>query len=286
MNRVAPIATAPAASIEVVAIGGLATVQDEGRAGWAHLGVSRSGAADLDAFHLANRLVGNPENCAVVEITGGGFEFRLSRAATVALTGALCPGMDSHAAATLAAGTHVMIGWPLTGLRSYLAVRGGIDVEPVLGSRSTDTLSGLGPAPLQPGDLLTVGPAPHELPAGFVAPPARIPWKIKIVLGPRDSWFSTEAVDLLLASEWQVSADSDRIGTRLLGPALPRAIDGELPSEPTLPGALQIPPNGQPILFGPDAPVTGGYPVIATVVAEDLSLCGQLSPGSSIRFRL
>ena len=265
--------------IEIVTPGSLTTVQDLGRPGLAALAVPRSGAFDRGALRRANRLVGNPEDHAALEITLGGLTVRFLDAVTVALTGAPCPGLDPGVAVTLAAGTLLRLGVPRRGLRSYLAVRGGIDVPPVLGSRSTDTLSGIGPAPLRAGDRLAVGAASGSISGALLAPPA-LPAALPARPGPRDDWFTDP--DALFATTWTVRADSDRVGLRLDGPPLHRRITRELPSEATLPGALQVPPDGRPILFGPDAPVTGGYPVIAVVDRAALDHAAQLRPGDTV----
>lgn len=270
--------------LEVLAIGPLATVQDLGRPGRAALGVAASGAFDRSAFRLANRLVGNPAGAAGVEFVLGGLAVRFTAPVTVALTGAPCPGApDWGAPLSLPAGSILRVGSPAVGLRSYLAVRGGIVAAAVLGSMSTDTLSGLGPPPLRPGDALEIGPASGFVTGASAAEAARPP-VLTVRFGPRDDWFSTAARAALIESEWIVRTDSDRIGIRLDGPALARVVAGELPSEPTLPGALQVPADGRPILLGPDAPVTGGYPVIAVVT--DLDPAGQLRPGDRVRFRI
>ena len=268
--------------IEIVEPGPLATVQDGGRPGFAALGVARSGAFDRAALRLANRLVGNPDDAAAIEVTLGGLRVRLDTATTIALTGAICPGApDWGVPVSLPAGATIRLGVPPTGLRSYLAIRGGIAVPPVLGSRSTDTLSGLGPAPLRAGDRLPLGSAiAPVLGTAAAAPVARAVLRIRF--GPREDWFTAAARGLLLDAEWTVRPESDRVGLRLAGPALERARSGELASEPTLPGALQVPPDGRPIMFGPDAPVTGGYPVIAVVT--DLDPAAQLRPGDTVRF--
>ncbi|HVU92654.1 MAG TPA: biotin-dependent carboxyltransferase family protein [Jatrophihabitans sp.] len=269
--------------IEIVAPGPLATVQDAGRPGYAALGVPRSGAFDRAALALANRLVGNGEDAAGVEITYGGLRVRCLVPLTVALTGAPCPGApDWGTPVTLPAGAEVRLGPPPAGVRSYLAVRGGIAVPPVLGSRSTDTLSGLGPALLAAGDRLPVG-VPAGPVSGASAAGRSAPERLPAVFGPRDDWFAPSARELLGSAQWVVRAESDRVGIRLAGPALERVRPGELPSEPVLPGAVQVPPDGRPIVFGPDAPVTGGYPVIAVV--PDVSLLAQLRPGDVVRFR-
>jgi biotin-dependent carboxylase-like uncharacterized protein len=268
--------------IEVLAPGPLATVQDTGRFGLAALGVPRSGAFDQRALRTANRLVGNADDAAGIEITLGGTHLRFGIAATVAFTGAVCPGApDWGVAVSLAAGTVVRLGSPSTGLRTYLAVRGGLGVPAVLGSRSTDTLSGLGPAPLRAGDRLPIGTARGPV-SGAGVPGVATAGALAVRFGPRDDWFTPQARELLLDAEWVVRSESDRIGLRLAGPVLERSRRSELPSEPMLPGAIQVPPDGQPIVFGPDSPVTGGYPVLAVVT--DLDAVAQLRPGDALRF--
>jgi biotin-dependent carboxylase-like uncharacterized protein len=276
--------------IEVISTGPLATVQDVGRLGYTSLGVGRSGAADESAHRLANRLVGNEAAAATIEITHGEFAFRLTAAATFALTGARCPlsgkgNLAWNTALSLPAASVVTLGRPQLGLRSYLAVRGGIAVPAVLGSRSTDTLAGLGPEPLRAGMFLPLGALgvddPADVPVAFSADMDK---PVRLIAGPRQDWFTSEAWRVLVTAPWTVGQASNRIGLRLSGPILQRAGERELPSEPTLPGAVQVPPNGQPIVLGPDAPVTGGYPVIGVVVHDDLGLLAQLGPGASLRF--
>lgn len=268
--------------IEILEPGPLATLQDLGRPGYAALGVPCAGAFDRAALRLANRLVGNAEGAAAIEVTLGGLAVRLHAASTVALTGAPCLGVDWGVARSLPAGTVLRLAVPLRGLRSYLALHGGIDVPNVLGSASTDTLSGLGPAPLAAGDRLTLGVGSGTVPDAITAPPA-ITTELTVRFGPRDDWFTDDARALLGTARWVVRAESDRVGVRLDGPALERSRTGELPSEPTLPGALQVPGDGRPILFGPDGPVTGGYPVIAVVA--DVDGAAQLRPGDEVRLR-
>ena len=273
--------------IEIVDPGPLTTVQDLGRTGWAAFGVPRSGAFDRGAARLANRLVGNPVDAAVLECTLGGLALRVLDAATFACTGASCPGPDWGATFTARPGTVLRFGTPPRGLRSYLAVRGGWDMALELDSRSTDLLSGLGPPPLRHGDRLPVGPPPEAAPSGALAPSRHVAAALLTVLpGPRLDWFEPAALDRLTASTWTVRDASDRIGVRLDGPSLARARTGELPSEPTLPGAVQVPSDGRPIVFGPDAPVTGGYPVIAVPTDRAFDLAAQLRPGDSVRFGL
>jgi biotin-dependent carboxylase-like uncharacterized protein len=272
--------------IEILEPGPLCTVQDLGRSGWAELGVGRAGAFDRGALALANRLVGNHPAAAGLEITLGGLRLRLSGAATVAVTGARCGGtLDWGRAVSLPAGSVLELHAPSEGLRTYLAVRGGLDAAPVLGSRSTDTLGGLGPAPLRAGDRLGIGASGAAGIDGSAAVPRPVPARLEVVLGPRADWFTGEAVALLVSARWTVRPESNRIGVRLDGPELPRMRAGELASEATVPGALQVPPDGRPILLGPDAPVTGGYPVIAVLRERDLDAAGQLRPGDRVQFR-
>ncbi|VVJ15250.1 Allophanate hydrolase 2 subunit 2 (EC [Amycolatopsis camponoti] len=272
--------------LEVVRPGFTTTVQDLGRPGHAALGVGRSGAADRASFRLANRLVGNPADAAALEVTLGGLVLRASAVTTVAVTGALCPvspgGMN--APMTLWPGDELVLGTASHGLRCYVAVRGGIDVTPVLGSRSTDTLGKLGPPPLAAGMLLPVG-TPGAFPVADLAPRAALPAApvLRVTPGPRRDWFTSP--DDLLSTVYTVSPDSDRVGIRLTGPPLSRAREGELPSEACVPGSVQVPPSGRPILFHADSPTTGGYPVIAVVEEDDLDVAAQLRLGQTVSFR-
>lgn len=277
--------------IEIIASGPLATVQDLGRPGWAGWGVGRSGAADRAAHRLANRLVGNPPDAATIEVTFGGLTVRCLDATFVAVTGAVgrltaSPGapLGPGVGVALPAGTVLTVGRPDRGLRSYLAVRGGIDVAPVLGSRATDTLAGLGPPALAPGTTLPVGEGAGPFPPAHVAPhrhPAE-PEVLTVVPGPRDDWGS---LPQLLATTWTVGPTSDRIGLRLDGPPVARRA-GELPPEGMVRGAIQVPPDGRPVLLLADHPVTGGYPVLAVVTDAHTDRAAQLRPGDGVRFRL
>ncbi len=269
--------------IELISTGPLATVQDLGRPGYQHLGVGRSGAADQRAHRLANRLVGNRDTAATVEFTLGGLVARLLAPATIALTGAECAGAPAwNAALTLPAGSRLVLGPAAGGLRSYLAVRGGIAAEPVLGSRATDVLSGLGPPVLAPGSKLAIGTEVAGEPSGELAPqPPPAGAGIRVLPGPRADWFDP---DRLFEEIWTVQPDSNRIGVRLASSPLRRSRPGELPPEPMLPGAIQVPPSGLPIVLFRDAPVTGGYPVIGVVPVAELDRVGQLRPGDPLRF--
>jgi KipI family sensor histidine kinase inhibitor len=317
--------------IEVLQPGLLTTVQDLGRPGLAHVGVPHSGAADAASLRSANLRAGNPDDAAGLEVTLGRLTVRFDAASVVAVSGAPVPltliegggppanrGRDpadggqpaggrgpadgsgsgralpwQAAAFPVPAGSVLRLGAPTVGLRSYLAVAGGIDVQPDLGSRSADRLSGLGPAPLRPGDRLPVGrarsvirkPADDGPRTDFSAVGAD-PALLRVIAGPRDDWFAGDAIVALATESFQVTPASNRTGLRLAGPALTRSPDrpGELPSEGMAAGSLQVTHDGQPILLLADHPTTGGYPVIAVVVSADLGLAAQLRPGQRIRF--
>lgn len=265
--------------LEVVAAGVLTTVQDRGRVGWAHLGVPRAGALDRPALDLANRLVGNPSDAAGLETVLGGLVVRNAGPGRwAALAGAGGPVLRWWAS-----GTELRVPAPATGVRTYLAVAGGIDATPVLGSRSTDTLAWLGPPRVTDGAVLPLG-RPVGEPAPADVPPAGRVDALRLVPGPRADWFAPDALDRLCATAWTVQPDSDRIGLRLAGPPLERARSGELPSEGMVLGAVQVPPDGQPVVFLADHPPTGGYPVIGVVHPDDLWWCAQRRPGETVRF--
>ncbi|WP_430727738.1 biotin-dependent carboxyltransferase family protein [Streptomyces virginiae] len=279
----------------VVRPGALTTVQDGGRPGHAHLGVPRSGALDTAAFALANRLLGNPPGAAVLETTLDGVSLRAAAPTVVAVTGAPCPVRISGrpvawgAPVRLPAGAELEVGRAESGLRSYVAVRGGLAVPPVLGSRSTDLLSGLGPPVLSAGMTLPVGPAgPDPVPGadayGLPAAPAEL--LLPLRPGPRADWFTGASLAGLWRSAFRVSPSSNRIGLRTEGgPALVRARAGELPSEGMVLGAVQVPPDGLPVVFLADHPVTGGYPVVGVVgPGPALDAAAQARPGTPVRF--
>lgn len=276
-------------SLTVLATGPLATVQDDGRPGQGALGIGRSGASDRTSYRLANRLLGNDAGAAVLEVTFGGLALRADDDVLLVTTGARCDGSFGHnAPISLPAGAELRLGMPETGLRTYLAVRGGIQVEPVLGSRSTDVLAGLGPPEVSNGDVLPVGEARSPMPGVDVAPvrdPEGGEVTVRALPGPRRDWFTDGAWATLTGQTYAVSSDSNRVGVRLEGEPLERAHHGELPSEGMVRGALQIPPSGMPVLFLADHPVTGGYPVVGYVYDDDVDLCAQLRPGQTIRFR-
>ena len=267
-----------------------ALLQDLGRPGYAHLGVAPSGAADRTALRLANRMVGNPEHAVAVECLGGGLTVRTDALVWVVVTGAPTDVLvdrtpiGSHTAFALRPGARLTVRPPRSGIRNYLGVRGGIEAPLTLGSAASDLLSGLGPAPLTGGQELAVGEPGQPLPDTDLAPPHG-PWTtLALSPGPRRDWFTDEAWRRLLTASWTVSPDSNRIAVRLGGPELPRRRDGELPSEGLIRGAIQVPASGQPLVFGADHPVTGGYPVIAVLTDRAADHAAQLAPGDRIHF--
>ena len=277
--------------LEVQSAGPQITVQDLGRPGQAHLGVPLSGALDGPAHRLANRLVGNDESAATLECLGGQLSFRTRSAVTIAVTGARVPvsvdgrGREWANAIAVPARSLVELGGATQGLRAYLAVSGGIEVEPVLGSRSTDLLSGLGPDPVAEGDVLALGSPgrPVAVEAVRTPTPSR---QLRLRLGPRDDWFEAASVEAIDGAAYVVGSDSNRIGLRLEGEPVRRRGDQELPSEGMVLGAVQVPPSGQPVVFLNDHPTTGGYPVVAVVVPDDLAVCAQLRPGDEVTLRV
>ncbi|GAB3090084.1 biotin-dependent carboxyltransferase family protein [Nocardioides zeae] len=283
-------------ALVVRGLGGPVLVQDLGRPGHAAVGVGRSGAADRAAYLLGNRAVGNRAGAASLEVTLGGLEVEVVGGPLwCCLTGApAAVEVDDrlHPAGAVVAVRHrLRIGTPPRGLRCYLAVRGGIDAGGVLGSRSRDSLAGLGPAPLAEGDVVAVGDEAGTGEAGWprldAVPVAALGGTpvLRVVPGPRADLIAEP--DRLVTGEWRASAHTDRVGTRLEGgpPLLHRDPERQLPSEGALRGALQVPPSGEPVLFGPDHPVTGGYPVVGVVVDADVDRAAQLRPGDPVVFR-
>lgn len=280
-------------AVEVVRAGALTTVQDLGRPGYAHLGVGRSGALDRAAHRLANRLVGNGPGAATLETTLTGVAVRVSAPTVAAVCGAAAPvSVDGHAAAWgepvhLSPGAVLEVGPATIGVRCYVALAGGVAPAPVLGSRSTDLLSGLGPPALRDGDVLPLGEpqGPENWGAGCPAGALGSALELPVLPGPRGSLFDPAAWRLLTSAGYTVAPASNRIGLRLDGPALPRRGPDTIASEGAVLGAVQVPADGRPIVFLADHPPTGGYPVIGVVPGGALDLAAQAAPGDPVRFR-
>jgi biotin-dependent carboxylase-like uncharacterized protein len=287
--------------IEVLAPGPLLIVQDLGRPGARRYGVPQGGAMDSFALTAANRLVGNPPGAAGLELTAGGAELLFTRPARLALTGAdLGASVDGRpmplwSSLLVGRGARLRLAGRRSawGARAYLAVAGGLALPAVLGSRSTDlggAFGGLDGRPLRRGDLLEVGPEPpgSALALGqswpeALRPPYRAAPTLRLVPGPHADCFAPEALARLAAAELRVSPTSNRMGYRLEGLALPYARPCSLPSLGVVPGAVQVPPDGAPILLMADAQTTGGYPLIGVVAAADLPLAAQLLPGDHLQ---
>lgn len=285
-------------TMQVHAAGRLSLLQDLGRPGQAALGVPRGGAADHRSLALANRAVGNPGEAAGVEVLLGGLEVEFDHSTVVCVTGAPL-GVTVHgkpvafgAPVVVPAAQRLTLGAPTASLRSYLAIRGGVSVPHVLGSAGSSPTAGIGPAPLKAGDVLTVGAGERTIAAGvgseLVAAIGDPHGDLVLMatLGPRDDWFAPTAIRYLTTARWKTTPQADRVGVRLEGPVLERAVTHELPSEGVVPGSVQVPASGQPIVFGPDHPTTGGYPVIAVVREADLAALYQARPGTGLRFRI
>jgi KipI family sensor histidine kinase inhibitor len=290
-----PVVGTERPGLRIVEPGLLATVQDLGRPGAASVGVAVSGALDRTALRTANRLLGNPEGAAGIEVTRGGLRAVAEADLWIAVTGAWGTvsidgrEVDPYEAHPWPAGTELHLDWYAHGARAYLAVRGGIDARTALGSRATDLLAGLGPTALRPGDVVgvrddAIGPIPVAPPGSWSAPHDD-ELELELAPGPRADWFAPAALETLYDTVWTVSNHADRVGARLDGPELVRVRSGELASEGMVPGALQVPPSGRPTILLADGPVTGGYPVIAVVTDASLDLVAQARPGTRIRFR-
>lgn len=276
-------------------------IQDQGRLKQTNIGVGAAGAMDLSSMHIANRIVGNPKDSAVIEILNGGLKAKMQNSAVIAVTGAISTihvkfadgqqaDFESYQAIALDAGDEFHIQTPTQGLRNYLSIRGGIDVKPVLNSCSFDSLAVLGPEPLKIGDVIYQG---KIIPSNILlneVPKPNLPRlgetvELDIVMGPRTDWFDQSSIDTLSQQLWLVTNESNRVGLRLVGDiSLTRSITHELESEGTCIGALQIPPSGQPVLFMNDHPLTGGYPVIASVAKHHWDLVAQIPAGCHIKF--
>ena len=307
--------TTTRAAVTVVKPGLMSTIQDRGRWGHQHLGVPPAGPMDPAAHDLANVVVGNSPDAATIETTLLGPELRFEHPVRVAVTGAdLSPELDGmpvpfDSAADCAAGSVLRFGGRKSGGRAYVAFLGGIDVRPVLGSRATHVQSGMGGLDgrlLRAGDGLPVGrtlPAPSEaagsaspggpdpsasLGAGKAGPTSHLQGgaRLRVMRGPQADYFDDAAFDRLLRARFIISPQSNRMGYRLTGERIPSVSAGDMMSDATFTGALQVPPSGDPILLMADRQTTGGYPQMAVLISADMPAAGQLLPGDWIEFEL
>ncbi|TWP37397.1 biotin-dependent carboxyltransferase family protein [Leekyejoonella antrihumi] len=287
------------ATLEVHAVGPLAMLEDKGRPGLAAIGVPPSGAVDRVSLAQGNRLLGNPDKAAGIEVLLGGLAVSVDETIVFVVTGAPCPlSIDGRpvgfgAALPLRPGQVLRLGVPVAALRSYLVVRGGLLASSDtrhFGSSSSDPTSGLGPAPLAAGDRIEVGAVVAGNPRyDLEVPPVGSSGgelDLHATLGPRDDWLTPESVEVLGAAAWEVTAEGDRVGVRLAGPALSSGGPEQLPSEGIVRGAVQVPPSGQPVVFLADHPTTGGYPVVAVMDDADTDRLAQLRPGERLRLHL
>ncbi len=297
----------PDSGLRILNPGAQSLIQDLGRRGYGPLGVSAAGALDRASLRRANRLVGNDSSAAAIETVNGGLTIEAIGDQVIAVAGApttlaiqspswvepeLGNAQRTAPMSTpfaLLDGEVLTLGAPESGFRNYVAIRGGVDAPEVLGSRSADTMSGIGPAPLVIGQVLPVGGATVSTAVGSPELQPDFPGtgvtELDVIPGPRADWFDQTALDSLCGQEWVVTPQSNRVGMRLDGTPLERSREGELPSEGTMAGALQIPPAGLPVLFLADHPITGGYPVIGVVRDEHLDRAAQVPIGGRIRFR-
>jgi antagonist of KipI len=282
-------------TVTVLSPGLFTTIQDEGRWGYQADGVPVSGALDVVSHRIANAAVGNDRRAAAIEVTLQGTELRFDARAAIAIAGAdLGATLD---AAPMPMGTGVVchagsvlrLGQRRAGARAYVAIDGGVDVPPVLGSRSTHVLSalgGVGGRPLRAGDVVALGAGTPGLPRRVTR--RRMPSggaRLRVIAGPHDQRFPAAAIDALHHTRFTISPQSNRMGYRLTGGApLRRLTDDEMISDATFAGGVQVPPSGDPILLMADRQTTGGYPQIATVISADLPLAAQLAPGDWIEF--
>lgn len=286
-------------TIQVVTPGLLTTVQDLGREGFGTLGVSPSGAADSISIRLGNRLVGNPDNAAALEMTLLGGTFAFPDGATITLAGSDFGAtlddarIETHSSIEVKSGQVVRVGSTCSGARCYLCVQGGLHVDAFLGSSCTHLLSGLGGyegRALRKGDALSVGPAPFSHRKRMLAPGVLrrlAPRKtLRVTAGPQSDWFSDSARQSLYANAYRVTEESNRMGIRLDGPPLALKHSGDMITEGVSLGAIQVPLGGLPIILFVEQQTTGGYPKIANVISADFSSLGQLRPRDEVRFEL
>ena len=282
-------------TIRVLKPGPSTTVQDRGRFGYAHLGISPCGAADAVSLRIANLLVGNEEYAPALEMTLQGATLEFGQSAVIAVAGARCEvkigpyRIAQDAAFEVSAGGVLQCGTMSAGVRAYLAIRGGVDVPRVMGSASTDLrgkFGGLEGRRLRAGDVTRGGRAsgqrPGRLRTGALDPVESA--AIRVTRGPQHDWFTEEAIARFLGNPYVVSEQSDRAGLRLTGEPINPREQKQLLTDGIPLGAVQVPPDGQPILLFVDQQTTGGYPKIASVIAADMHRIGQLRPRDEVRF--
>lgn len=276
----------------------LSLVQDAGRSGFQRYGVSVSGAVDQEALLIGNLLVGNEPGAAAIEVTFGGAEFEFLDDSVAAITGGdLQATLDGTPLSiwesfVAPAGSTLRLASPVTGLRSYVAVDGGIDTSPVLGSRSTHVSSGLGGlsgGPIKAGDTLPLGDSSNPSPGAQFPLELRVEYNreltVRVIPGPQHAQFTSAGTHTFFSSEYTVTESSDRQGLRLDGPGI-EAVNGryDIVSDAVVFGAVQVPGDGKPIVLLSDSQTTGGYAKIGVVASVDLPLLAQASPGSQIQF--
>ena len=271
-------------TILVESAGMLTTVQDLGRPGHGIQGISRAGAADPLALRIGNRILGNPDNAAALEMTLLGGTFTFPAGARIALSGGRPAALPNYEVIEVEPGKPLRIGPLETGARCYLCVRGGIDAPLVAGSASTHVLSGLGGQPLRKGDVLAIGKSANHSTHKTV-PPELTSYSrlLRVTRGPQASQFEEST---FYDSEYTISPDSNRMGLRLEGPPVPCPQHGQMITEGVPLGAIQIPASGQPIILFVDQQTTGGYPKIANIISADIPSTAQLRPRDRVSFRL
>ncbi len=286
----------PGCTLQAVAPGPFSTIQDPGRVGWRRYGVTGAGAMDLESHAVANALVGNPVDAATIEFAHGGGEWAIAGgSARIAVAGgSFAAAIDGRpipplTSAVLREGQRLRIGGAKDAVWGYLAVSGGIQVPLELGSRATHpraAMGGLEGRHLVAGDTLPLRAEPMPDSDRTLQRPARdLQEPVRVLLGPQDDYFTAEAIDTFLSAIFVVAWQGDRMGYRLEGPPLQHARGFNIVSDAILPGSIQVPGSGRPIVLLRDAQTTGGYPKIATILSSDLGRFAQLRPMSKVRFR-
>jgi antagonist of KipI len=279
--------------IEIVEAGRWSTIQDRGRPGLERFGIPSGGAADWFAAAVANQIVGNHPDAALLECTAAGPTLRFDTDAVVAVTGGHAAGAPDWQLVRLARGSTLAVGTIAPGLRTYVAVRGGIDVPLVLGSRSfchRGTFGGGFGRPLAKGDEIVIGRMAEVEPMASPWPeshrlPLRGPWEVRVIAGPQQDAFAEDALQRLSATACRVMPEIDRMGLRLETPGL-RLRPQEILTVPMTAGSVQVTPSGGLIVLHVDHQTTGGYPAIATAISADLPMLAQARPGDTVHFRV